>query len=94
MLASSSCRDLRGNAGTQGRPVAGFRVYKLSIFPPKVNFVACMVISDKTKLCGGGNRSEKIMKLDYRNDRQIRNVLCVVLSFVKGKKPEYFGTIR
>ena len=25
VLASSSCRKLRGNARTQGRPVAGFR---------------------------------------------------------------------
>ena len=25
VLASSSCRDLRGDAGTQGRPMAGFR---------------------------------------------------------------------
>ena len=25
-VVSSSCSDLRGNAGTQGRPVAGFKV--------------------------------------------------------------------
>ena len=31
VVASSSCRELLGSAGTQGLPVAGFRVHALSI---------------------------------------------------------------
>ena len=45
LLASSSCRELRGSAGTQGRPVAGFSCISYEIIDVSVLISAAVVLA-------------------------------------------------